>query len=145
MDELIKLDNVELRNKLKNSMNQEELSEIINIFNVNLQKKEIIRADIFSDLQNKIVDQISKRIDSNSDTFSNKDLLDYLNSIQNILNNQKNMSNVNTPTIAIQQNIMVGNQDELTKESRDKIKDVIQNILKNQTIQNDNIIEEPNN
>jgi len=72
-------------------------------------------------------------------------LLDYLNSIQNILNNQKNMSNVNTPTIAIQQNIMVGNQDELTKESRDKIKDVIQNILKNQTIQNDNIIEEPNN
>lgn len=56
MDELIKLDNVELRNKLKNSMNQEELSEIINIFNVNLQKKEIIRADIFSDLQNKIVD-----------------------------------------------------------------------------------------
>lgn len=55
------------------------------------------------------------------------------------------MSNVNTPTIAIQQNIMVGNQDELTKESRDKIKDVIQNILKNQTIQNDNIIEEPNN
>ena len=143
MNELIKLDNVELRDKLKNSMNQEELSEIINIFNVNLQKKEIIRADIFSDLQNKIVDQISKRIDANADTFSNKDLLDYLNSIQNILNNQKNTSNVNSPTIAIQQNIMVGNQDELSKESRDKIKDVIQNILKNQAIQNDNIIDEP--
>lgn len=56
------------------------------------------------------------------------------------------MSDVNVPTIAIQQNIVVGNQDELSKESRDKIKDVIQNILKNQTktISNDNIIDEPN-
>lgn len=56
MEELIKLDNVQLRDKLAKSTNQEELSEIVNIFNANLKKKELIRADIFSDLQDKIAD-----------------------------------------------------------------------------------------
>lgn len=81
-----------------------------------------------------------KRISTNSDTFSNKDLLDYLGHIQNILDSQKKEESQTIPSIAIQNNIMLGNE-ELDSDSRDKIKEVISRILNDKSEQNDTIIE----
>lgn len=75
---------------------------------------------------------MQKRLGKNQDTFSNKDLLDYLNSIQSILNKYDNKDDKKLPTIAIQNNLVIQNSDELDKDSRDRIADVIRNILRNQ-------------
>ena len=137
-DELLSLDDKELRDKLLQSKDPVEINDIVQLFNMNLKKKELIRADIYSELQDKVTDQIGKRIEKNSDTFSNKDLLDYMNSIQSILNKQGNQENNTIPTIAIQNNLTINQSEELSKDSRDRIKDVIQAILKqqNQIVEN---------
>ena len=75
---------------------------------------------------------MQKRLGKNQDSFSNKDLLDYLNSIQSILNKYDNKDDKKLPTIAIQNNLVIQNSDELDKDSRDRIAEVIRNILKNQ-------------
>ena len=54
------------------------MNDLVSLFNLNLRKREIIRADVFSELQDSIATQMSKRLEKNQDTFSNKDLLDYL-------------------------------------------------------------------
>lgn len=61
-----------------------------------------------------------------------------MNSIQSILNKQGNQENNTIPTIAIQNNLTINQSEELSKDSRDRIKDVIQAILKqqNQIIEN---------
>ena len=55
------------------------------------------------------------------------------------MNKQDKQENNSIPTIAIQNNLTINQSDELSKDSRDKIKDVIQAILKKQqemTIEN---------
>ena len=141
-NELIDLSSQQLRDKLINSKNPDEIDDIVKIFNLNLKKRELIRADIYSELQDKVTDQIGKRIEKNSDTFSNKDLLEYMTAIQNILNKQ-DKEETKIPTIAIQNNLTINQDAELSKESRDKIKDAIQAILakQNQLLDSNNINE----
>lgn len=82
------------------------MNDLVSLFNLNLRKREIIRADVFSELQDSIATQMSKRLEKNQDTFSNKDLLDYLNSIQSILNKYDRQED-KLPTIAIQNNLVI--------------------------------------
>lgn len=49
-NELIDCSDEELRQKLKSSHNPDEIKNIVQLFNSNLRKKELIRADILSDL-----------------------------------------------------------------------------------------------
>jgi len=85
---------------------------------------------------------MEQRIQKHSDTFSNRDLLEYLNAIQAILNKQTKTVEGPAPTIAIQNNVVISdNTQELDKDSRDKVTDLIKNILKQQ--QADVFIDEP--
>ena len=96
-------------------------------------------------MQDKVTDQIGKRIENNSDMFSNKDLLDYMNSIQNIIDKRSKTEDNKIPTIAIQNNLTISGQENiLEKDSRDRIKEVIQNILKEQNnfVLEKNIVED---
>ena len=131
-EDLLKLGKDDLKQKLINSTDSQEMNDLVQIFNLNLRKREIIRADVFSELQDSIAEQMQKRLGKNQDSFSNKDLLDYLNSIQSILNKYDNKDDKKLPTIAIQNNLVIQNSDELDKDSRDRIAEVIRNILKNQ-------------
>ena len=49
-NELIDLSSQQLRDKLINSKNPDEIDDIVKIFNLNLKKRELIRADIYSEL-----------------------------------------------------------------------------------------------
>ena len=140
-DELMQLSPQDLRGKLMQSTTSDEVDYIISLFNLNLKKKEVIRADVLSDLQDKLAEQIGKRVENNSDTFSNKDLLEYLNSIQSILNKQQKMFETPAP-VAVQNNLIIQkSQEELDKDSRDRVMDLVKNILQSQE-QNDNVIDE---
>lgn len=131
-EDLLQLSLDELKERLLQSTDSQEMNDLVSLFNLNLRKREIIRADVFSELQDSIATQMSKRLEKNQDTFSNKDLLDYLNSIQSILNKYDRQED-KLPTIAIQNNLVINQSaGELDKDSRDRITDVIRNILKDQ-------------
>ena len=133
MEEAVNLTDKDLNTALIESKDPNEIQDLVKLFDLNLKKKELIRASILSDLQDKIVEQAGKRIEKNSDSFSNKDLLDYMNSIQSILNKKKEEGELTIPQIAIQNNIMVSDpSQELTKDSRDKITDIIKQFMMSQ-------------
>lgn len=119
-----------LEDAILHETDSDKLDEAIALFNLYIRKKDIIRAGKLNDLQDKITEHIGQRIESNVDQFSNKDLLDYFKTIQDTID-KSNMSveDIETPAIQLNQvNINMG--DELTIESRRRVLDAVNQILK---------------
>ena len=51
----------------------DNINHIVELFNVNLQKKNIIRSAKLSDIQDRLVDHINERISLEPEEFSNED------------------------------------------------------------------------
>lgn len=121
-----------LSERILDENNPEELKELIDLFNLNLKKKNIIRSEMLSDVQDKIVDQMSKRIENRPDEFSNADLLNYHKVVQDTLQKtDNNIDDIDVPQIQINQQFNVNNADtdSFDKESRKKILSIVQTIL----------------
>lgn len=117
------------------SKNPDEIKDIISIFNTNLKKKDIIRANTLSNLQDKITQEMADRIEHNSAEFSNKDLLDYMNTLQNIVSKSSaSYEDVQIPQIAIQNNTTVNIENAtLDRESKNRVKEALKAILEKGT------------
>lgn len=126
----------ELEIRLLEEDNVDNIKAIIDLFNINIKKKNIIRTSKLNELQDKVYNQIDERITNNANTFSNKDLLEYFKVMQDTINKSDiDSDNVITPNIQINQNnLNIGVGTELTRESRQKITDAIKNILNKNTI-----------
>lgn len=111
-----------------------KLRQLIDIFNLNIRKKDIIRATKLSTLQDKVVNEMSERIINHSDNFSNKDLLDYFKTIQDTQNKTDtsiDTVNIPIPTIQINHNEVNMNSDSmLSRESKNKVSQTVQKLLK---------------
>lgn len=119
----------ELETKLMEEENLDEINKIVEMFNVNLQKKNIIRSAKLSDVQDKVVQQMTDRFEQRADSFSNDDLIKYHKIIQETLTKtDTTMDNVKTPTIQINQQV---NVDKVTfnSDSRKRILEAVNNIL----------------
>lgn len=119
----------ELETKLMDEDNLDEINKIVEMFNVNLQKKNIIRSAKLSEVQDKVVQQMTDRFDQRADSFSNDDLIKYHKIIQETLTKtDTTMDNVKTPTIQINQQV---NVDKVTfnSDSRKRILEAVNNIL----------------
>lgn len=114
----------ELEDKLI-SAKEDEL--ILSELNSTLRKKDLIRSAEFSKAQDLAVNQLTKRLSARADEFSNKEILDTISTLQQILGKQDMVSPI--PTIAIQNNVVVNEANQLSKESRDKIMSVLSSIL----------------
>lgn len=139
MNDLSKLSNEELEELLLSETDPSAVNNIINIFNLNIKKKDVVRANALSDLQDKISGQMQQRISNKADEFSNKDLLDYFKTVQEFIDKSGEISDsAKVPTIQINQqnNLGVNLPNPLPKDSRDKVIDVVQSILKNYTFNN---------
>ena len=120
----------ELEAKLIEEENIDEINKIVEMFNVNLQKKNIIRSAKLSDVQDKVVQQMTDRFEQRADSFSNDDLIKYHKIIQETLTKtDTTMDNIKTPTIQINQQVNVDNV-AFDSDSRKKILEVVNNILK---------------
>lgn len=122
-----------LEEKMIEEENIDELKSIINMFNLNIQKKNIIRAGKLSELQDKITEQMEERIVKKADEFSNQDLLAYFKTVQETLSkSDSSLSTVDVPSIQLTQNKININavNAELSKDSRENIIDAINAILK---------------
>lgn len=130
--DLHKLSEEELEELLINSTDSSNINDIIDIFNLNMKKKDIVRANALSGIQDKISEQIQQRIDNRADEFSNKDLLDYFKTVQEFISKSvNNPDTVKVPTIQINQQNNVSLPGALNKDSRDRVLEAVQSIIKN--------------
>ena len=134
MSEELQANNLPEEVSLINETDPTKLRQLIDIFNLNIRKKDIIRATKLSALQDRVVNEMSERIINHSDNFSNKDLLDYFKTIQDTQNKtDTSIDNVNIPipTIQINHNEVNMNSDSvLSRESKNKVSQTVQKILR---------------
>ena len=128
----INLSNEELEQRLIDETDIDNMKNIINLFNLNIKKKDIVRTAKLNDLQDKVYDQMDKRLTHKADEFSNADLLSYYKTIQESINkSDTTLDKVDTPAIQIVQNQLNINQenDELSRESKKKVIDLVQKFM----------------
>ena len=118
----------------------DELQDLINLFNLNLKKKDIIRSAKLSEIQDNVVNQMLERVEFNSEEFSNSDLINYLKIIQDTLNKTDNsLDTIDVPTIQINQQVNINNSenDSFDREARQRILDVVGTILSGEISEED--------
>ena len=118
-----------LEKKLIKEESLDELNSIIELFNVNLQKKNIIRSAKLSEAQDVVVEQILQRLKNLPADFTNDDLIKYHKIIQETLTKtDTTLDNVKTPNIQVNQQV---NIDKLVfdSESRKRILNAVNEIL----------------
>lgn len=121
----------DLEQRMMEEDNFDELKNIIDLFNLNIKKKDIIRVNRLNELQDKITSQMEERLEKRANEFSNKDLLDYFKVVQDTINkNDTTLENVNAPTIQIHQNNVIVENGELDYESKRKVASVVDDIMK---------------
>ena len=123
----------DLTDRIINETDVDELKNIINIFNLSIQKKNIARTGRLSVIQDLITDQIEERVKKKPDEFNNQDLLAYFRLLQDtITKSDISLNKVDTPSIQVTQNqlnINVQNENILDRDSRERVVDTIRSIL----------------
>lgn len=129
-------ESLELINQIIAESNIEKTKDLTHLFNINQNKKTMIRIDKLSGLQDNLVDQFVKRIAERPDEISNKELMDGLKIVQDIIERgQKQVEGVNeTPLIQINQqtnsvNIGDTSHSNLNRDSREKVKNAVLSLL----------------
>ena len=142
-DALIPLDlNVEsarILNQIIEASDAQQTQDLVQLFNNNQNKKTLVRIDKLSGLQDNLVDQFVKRIAERPDAISNKELMDGLKVVQDIIERgQRQVCNPDAPQTLIQINqqdnsVNIGNDSssELNRESRERVKNAILGLLQN--------------
>lgn len=122
----------ELEEKLLQEKDIDNVKNIIDIFNLNIKKKNVIRANKLAELQDSISEQMQKRIESNADAFSNDDLLNYFKTVQQTIEKADTSSDdVKVPIQITQQQINITDTG-LDRDSRQRVISAIQSILAKQ-------------
>lgn len=138
MNELLNIDKVEnktteLAQQILDSDDQSQIKDLTALFNMNQAKKNVLRVLKLNELLDKISDQMLVRFDKRADEFSNADLVNYMNTVQSAIEKaNKSLDLVNeTPLININQTSVELNLngESLTRESRAKINEVVQQLL----------------
>lgn len=128
------IDNQKLIEAISTTNNETDFQQIVSLFNLNQNKKRMIRAIKFESLLDQICDEMIFRFQTNPDTFGNQSLLDYLTAIQksnvSILNPEDLLEHM--PKISVQNNTQINvNGSTLDSQSREKVRELISNILSN--------------
>ena len=147
MNEIIENNNKYLmENKTESLVNDiieeddiERTKQLLNLFNVNIAKKNTLRVMKVDQLLDKVTDEALKRVEERPDEIANKDLLNYATVAQNQIDKSMQIiKSVNeAPAIQLnQQNIVNINNigQELSKESRDRVLSVVEQILNNDVV-----------
>ena len=135
-------ESLELLTQIIAEKDEDKTRDLTYLFNVNQNKKTMVRMDKLSGLQDGLVDQFVKRIAERPDEISNKELMDGLRIVQDIIERgQKQVSGVDQPMPMIQVNqqntsINVGTEgNELNRESRERVKNAVLGLLSGLTAQ----------
>lgn len=130
----------DITNKIIGESDPNKLDELSQLFTLNQKKKQIVRTNKLSNLLNKIDDTIVNRINSRPSSIEDKDLIGYLKATESSVRGINEEDGIQIPKITINntQNINV-NSSGLNRESRAKVLDVVNQILKG--VDNSDIID----
>ena len=131
-------ESLDLINQIIAESDIERTKDLTHLFNINQNKKTMIRIDKLSGLQDDLVQQFARRISERPDEISNKELMDGIKIVQDIIERgQKQVAGVNE-TLLIQINqqtnsVNIGDSATagLSRESRDKVKNAVTALLGN--------------
>lgn len=120
----------EITEKIINENNPDELDKLTQLFALNQKKKQIARTNKLSNLIDKVDDEVISRFDNYPNAIEDSDLLKYWSATNDALN-RRNEEELSLPRIQInnQTNINL-NSSGLNRESRAKVLDVVNQLLK---------------
>lgn len=131
--------------------NIDRVKDLTNLFNLNAQKRNVMRVIKMNDLLDKVTDQVIERFEKRPDNFSNDDLIKYMQVTENAIDRaNKNLNLVEeTPPIQLMQNnqVNINIGSELDRDSRERVMNAVRAILSSKpgelldTIEADNIID----
>ena len=141
---LVAVDTSDLNAESLNILNQiiaaediDKTKDLTYLFNINQNKKTMVRIDSLSNLQDKLVGLLSNRVTERPDEMSNQEVMQALKVVQDIIERgTKQITGQNDqPLIQINQqtnSVNVGDEAAgLNRDSRDKVKRAIMSILDN--------------
>ena len=121
----------ELEENILSSEDPDELSDIVELFNLNLQKRNIIRNKKLNDIQDEVVDKMLQKIKEEPWEFSNDDLVKFHKVIQDSLSKTNiSLDETKLPSIQLNQQINIS-APEFDRESRSRILSAVQEVLNN--------------
>lgn len=130
---------IDVVNELLNAQDIDKVKDLTNLFNINAAKKNAIRILKLEQLFDKVSDSMIDRFENRPGEFSNDDLLNYLNTVQNAIEKSKKNLNLveDAQPIHIQQNnqVNISVTDTLSRDERENVKNAVDAILK--IMQND--------
>lgn len=140
--------NNEIAQKILDAETVEETQDLTALFNLNSQKRNVLRVLKMNNLLDKVTDQIIERFEKNPNLFTNEDLLKYMQVTESAIDRaNKNLNMIeDTPSIQLlQQNqVNININDGLNRESRQRVIETVQAILnssQDSLTDGDNIVE----
>ena len=141
---MVAVDTSDLNAESLNILNQiiaaediDKTKDLTYLFNINQNKKTMVRIDSLSNLQDKLVGLLSSRVTERPDEMSNQEVMQALKVVQDIIERgTKQITGQNEqPLIQINQqtnSVNVGDEAAgLNRDSRDKVRRAIMSILDN--------------
>lgn len=134
----------DIAQKILDEEDVDAVKDLTNLFNLNAQKRNVMRVIKMNDLLDKVTDQVIQRFEKTPANFSNEDLIKYMQVTENAIDRaNKNLNLVEeTPPIQLMQNnqVNINIANGLDRESREKVLSIVEAIL-NETNNGDNAIE----
>jgi hypothetical protein len=130
-----------LINQIITETDEQKTRDLTYLFNVNQNKKTMVRVDKLSKLLDTITEQALARFTTRPDEISNKELFDGLKTVQDLIERgQKQVSGVGeTPLIQVNQQTnevnINGSTGSLNRESRERVKTAVLGLLNSLTEQ----------
>jgi hypothetical protein len=141
-------ESLDLLAKIISEPDESKADSLMHLFNVNQNKKTLVRVNKLSDLLDTITDQALTRFTKRPDEISNKELFDGLKIVQDLIERgQKQASGANlemsSPLIQINQQTnevnMGDSNNNLSRESREKVKSAVLGILQSITASTESV------
>lgn len=150
-DEVLNVDdsNKSLIKAIEKATTKEELEPLYQQFNINNTKKNVARIEQLNNLLDKVNKQAIERFEKRPDEISNKEIIDYMNAVQNQIERSQQIvdgvKDINATQINTTINVNMHNDPtaNLPKDSRTRVTSIIADILeagKNASIPN-NVID----
>lgn len=130
-----------LINKIIGEVDINKTKDLTYLFNINQNKKTMVRINKLNELLDVITDQAVVRFTSRPDEISNKELIDSLKTVQDLIERgQKQVTGVTeAPLIQINQQtneVNVGDTTKtLSRDSRERVKNAVLSLLNGLNVQ----------
>ena len=111
----------------------EETRDLTALFNLNAQKRNVLRVLKMNNLLDKVTDQMIERFEKNPNLYTNDDLLKYMQAAESAIDRaSKNLNLVEeTPQIQLlqQNNVNISIDNGLSRDSRQRVIETVQALL----------------